>query len=217
MDPHNPKEILMSMSSSLSVLKPLRSAANDLHDAALAAQNDFSDGAAQARKQLQAGWNHALNDVASSNAKLQAVVDDVAAATRATAESAIKRGKDLGRSANRRFLGWRKQAISQATDALDNSVQYSRKASRKMQKAATDATSWAARNPRTVFVVAVTACCVAVLRYRRRRKALAEAAKKTDRPIKSAAARKANGARASTPKRRPSTGASATNQKRAAS
>jgi len=199
----------MSMSSSLNVLKPLRSAANDLHDGALAVQNDLSDSAAQAGKQLQAGWNHALGDVVRSNARLQAVVNDVAAATRATAESAFKRGKDLGRSANRRFFGLRKQAVSQATDALDNSVRYSRKAGRKMQEAASDATSWAARNPRVMIAVAVTACCVAVLRYRRRRKALAEA-KKSVRPIKSTAAHKANGARASTPKRRRPTSASAT-------
>jgi hypothetical protein len=202
----------MNMSSSLNVLKPLRSAANDLHDAALTAQSDLSANARHAREQLREGLNQALNDVAKSNARLQAVVHDAAATTRATAESVLKRGQDLRRTAKRRFFGLRKQAISQANDALDNTVRYSRQASGKMQKAATDATAWAARNPRTVFVIAVTACCVAVLRYRRRRKALlAEAAKKSARPSKSAAARKANGARTSTPKRRRAAGASATN------
>jgi hypothetical protein len=157
-----------------------------------------------------------LSDVARSNAKLQAAVNDVAAPTRATAESAIKHGKALGRSANRRFLGWRKQAISQATDALDNSVRNSRKASRRVQKAAGDATSWAARNPRVTIAVVLTACCVAVLRYRRRRKALAEAARKSDLPTKSAGPRKANGTRAAMPKRRRTISASATNPKKAA-
>jgi hypothetical protein len=208
---HKTKGNPMNMSSSLNVIKPLRSAANELHDAALAAQNNLSVNAMHAREQLREGLNHALGDVAKSNARLQAVVNDAAAATRATAESVLKRGQDLGRTANRRFFGLRKRALSQATDALDNSVRYSRKASRTMQAAASEATSWAARNPRVMIAVAVTACCVAVLRYRRRRKALAQAGKKAARPIKSATARKANGARASTPKRRRAASASATN------
>jgi hypothetical protein len=196
----------MTMSSSQIVLKPLRAAASDLRDAASAAQNEFVSGTRNAKDQLQAGLTHALDDVAKSNARLQAVADDVAASTRASLLSVLKRGQDLGRNANRRFFGLRKRAIAQATDALDNTVDYSRDAGRKMQKAASQASSWAARNPRLVFAVAITACYVAVVRYRRRRKALAAASKKpAARQTKAATS-----ARAARPRRTRSNGASAT-------
>lgn len=195
------------MSSSQIVLKPLRSAASELRDAASAAQSEFISGTRNARDQLQAGLTHALDDVAKSNARLQSVAEDVATSTRASLQSVLKRGQDLSRSANRRFFGLRKRAISQASDVLDNTVDYSRDAGRKMQKAASDATSWAARNPRLVFAVAITACYVAVVRYRRRRKALSAASKK---PATRQAKVSATGARATPPRRTRSSGASAT-------
>jgi hypothetical protein len=197
----------MTMSSSQIVLKPLRSAASELRDAAATARSEFISGTSNARDQLQAGLAHALDDVAKSNARLQSVAEDVAASTRASLQSVLKRGQDLGRNANRRFFGFRKRAIAQANDALDTTVDYSRDAGRKMQKAASDATSWAARNPRLVFAVAITACCVAVVRYRRRRKALAAASKK---PAARQAKVSATGARAARPRRARSNGASAT-------
>jgi hypothetical protein len=200
----------MSMPSSQYVLAPLRSAASELRGAALAAQNDVAGGAKDARNHLQAGLTHALSDVAKSNARLQAAVDNVAAVTRASAESVLKGGQHLGRSANRRFFGLRKQAVSRATDALDNTMQYSRDVPRKVQKAAIDATSWAARNPRLVIAVAITACCVAFVGYRRRRKALAAAAKKPGRrQTKSVVERAATSARAATPRQRRANGAAA--------
>lgn len=166
------------MSSSQIVLKPLRSAASELRDAAAAAQSKFIRGTRNANEHLQAGLSHALDDVAKSNARLQAVAEDVAESSRISLQSVLKRGQDLGRTANRRFFGLRKRAMEQATDALDNTVHYSRDAGRKMQKAASEASSWAARNPRLLVAVAFTACCVAVVRYRRRRKALAAASEK---------------------------------------
>ena len=195
------------MSSSQIVLKPLRSAASELRNAAAAAQSEFVSGTRNARDQLQAGLTHALDDVAKSNARLQSVAEDLAASTRASLQSVLQRGQDLGRSANRRFFGLRKRAIAQASDALDNSVDYSRDAGRKMQKAASEATSWAARNPRVLVAVAITACYVAVVRYRRRRKALLAAARK--KPAARQAKATATGARARPPRTR-SNGASAT-------
>jgi hypothetical protein len=197
----------MTMSSSQIVLKPLRSAASELRGAAAAAQSEFISGTSNARDQLHAGLEHALDDVAKSNARLQSVAEDVAASTRASLQSVLKRGQDLGRNANRRFFGLRKRALAQATDALDTTVDYSRGAGKKIQKAASEASSWAARNPRLVVAVAITACCVAVVRYRRRRKALAAARKKpAARPAKASA----TGARAAPPRRARSNGASAT-------
>jgi hypothetical protein len=197
----------MSMSSSQIVLKPLRSAAAELRDAAIAAQSEFVGGTRNAKEHLQAGLTHALDDVAKSNARLQAVAEDVAASTRASLQSVLKRGQDLGRSANRRFFGLRKQAIAQANDALDNTMHYSRDTGRKMQKAASQVSSWAARNPRLVFAVAITACYVAVVRYRRRRKALAAASKKpAARQAKAAVTR----TRATATRRPRANGASAT-------
>ena len=197
----------MTMPSSQIVLKPLRSAASELRDAAAAAQSQLFSGARNAGDQLQAGLTHALVDVAKSNARLQAVAEDVATSTRASVQSVLERGKDLGRNANRRFFGFRKRAIAQASDALDNTAHYSRDAGRKMQKAANEASAWAARNPRLLFAVAITACYVAVVRYRRRRKVLAAASKKpAARQAKVAATR----ARAARPRRTRSNGASAT-------
>ncbi len=193
------------MASSQIVLRPLRSAASELRDAAATAQSEFIGGTRNARDQLHAGLTHALDDVAKSNARLQSVAEDVAASTRASLQSVLKRGQDLGRKANRRFFGLRKRAIAQAGDALDTTVDYSRNAGRTMQKAASDATSWAARNPRLVFAVAITACYVAVVRYRRRRKALAAASKK---PV--AQQTKASATGAARPRRTRSNGASAT-------
>ena len=195
------------MSSSPIVLKPLRSAASELRDAAAVAQSEFINGTRNARDQLHAGLTHALDDVAKGNARLQAAAEDVKASTRASLQSVLKRGQDLGRNANRRFFGVRKRAIAQATDALDHTVDYSRDAGRKIQKAASDATSWAARNPRLLVAVAITACYVAVVRYRRRRKALAAASKK---PAARQPKTTATGARATTPRRTRSNAASAT-------
>jgi hypothetical protein len=196
----------MSMSSSQIILKPLRSAASELRDAAAAAQSEFIGGTRNAREHFQAGLTHALDDVAKSNARLQAVAEDVAASTRASLQSVLKRGQDLGRNANRRFFGLRKRAIAQASDALDNTVHYSRDTGRKVQKAASEVSSWAARNPRLVFAVAITACYVAVVRYRRRRKALAAASASKKPAARQAATR----ARATTPRRPRANGASAT-------
>jgi hypothetical protein len=196
------------MTSSLqNILTPLRSAASEMRDAALATQNDFIGDANHARDYLRAGLAQAINDIAESNAKLRATVGDVAAATRASAESMRQYEQDLGRSANQHFFGLRDRAVSNATNALDNSLHYSRDASRKMQKMAIHVTTWAARNPRLVFAVAITACCVAVVRYRRRRNALAAARKtSTRRQTKKAAPR----AHAASPRQRRANGATAT-------
>jgi hypothetical protein len=197
----------MNMSTSQIVLKPLRSAAAELRDAAASAQSEFIGGTRQAKDHLQAGLTHALDDVAKSNARLHAVAEDVAASARTSLESVLTRGQDLGRNANRRFFGLRKRAVSQANDVLESTAHYSRDAGRRMQKAASNASSWAARNPHLIVAVAITACYVAVLRYRRRRKALAAASKK---PVARQAKVAATRVRAATPRKSRANGASAT-------
>lgn len=177
----------MSMPSPQYVLSPLRAAASELRDAALAAQDDFADGAKHAGRDLNAGVRLALGDVAESNARLQSAVDDVAASVRASGQAALNRAQKLRFDANRRFSSLRNRAIAGSKAALDDSLRYSRKAGQRLEHTAIDARKWASQNPHVVVAAVVAVCCVAVLAYRRRRMARLAAREKSAR-------RKANGA-----------------------
>lgn len=196
----------MSIPSTQYFLKPLRTAATNLSDATIAAQNDFIGGAKHAREYLNAGLRQALSDVAKSNMQLQAAVADVAASARASVESTLERGHDLRVKANRSFFGLRKRAVSGASDAWDSSVQYSRDASQRLGKAAVGAKTWAAENPLLVFAAVATASYLAVLEYRRRRMARAAATEQLRRRrATSTAKHAANGAGVAKAKQRRTT------------
>ena len=163
------------------VLLPLRSAVSEMRDAARAAQSDFAGGTKSAKDHLQTGLMHALNEVANTNARLQEAIDEVAAAARASGKAARKRSQDFRRNTGQRFSALRQRAVSEAGASWNGTLRHSRDASRRVQEAALSASNWASRNPRLTVAIAVTACCLAVARYRRRRAARLAAAEKSAR------------------------------------